>query len=496
MESSEPSTGSHPGVETSSPRARPTANPLETWSLVAAVVLAAFYFSTSFYIASHRPFWVDELLTVDIAQLPDLKTIWSAATHAVDGGSPVYDVVVRGFEKLLGDTEVAARLPSALAMAAGLLIVFDCARRLTDGLHGLITLSVLTCSFLPYYGHEARAYAIYFMLAALSLWIWVLDSRASAVLFGAVIFLAVAMHYYAVLLLVPYALWEAMRWRPWQLPSPKLMAGVVGAVVALALLLPAILAFVPVAAVYAGVAGPVPLEGVREIFSTLFPNGMWLLALIVIWIALSETKDGKFLLQPMQPAETVGWLFLCIPLAGFVVAELKAHAFLGRYFIGALPGVALAFACCTWRYFPGARRVSMGILLILATYGVAEQVMATRHPASNAPIPHDAKLEDALRNDGKQFFVVSNQARYLEALHYSKHPEKYAYLLSLDSGDKHQIMSLARYYPMQFWTLEDIKKHAGETALIAPYPRIVDSLKQAGFEVEVRSTTPLVVYLR
>jgi Dolichyl-phosphate-mannose-protein mannosyltransferase len=495
-ESSVLSAGSSASV--GSPVAQRPPRTLEVWSAVAAVALAIFYFATSLYIAGHRPFWVDELLTVDIARLPDLRTIWSAVTHAVDGGSPVYDVVVRGSLKLPAGEEIAARLPSALAMVAGMLIVFDCARRLTDSLHGLIAISVLMCSFLPYYGHEARAYTLYFMLAALSLWIWVHtrdNSWASAALFGAAIFLAVAMHYYAVLLLVPYGIWELMHWRPWQRPPPKLLAGIAGAAAALLMLLPAIRSFAPVVIVYNRVAGP-SFDGLREVFSTLFPNGLWLLALIAIWVALVKTRGAEVRLQPMDRAETVGWLFLCIPLAGFVVAELKTHAFLGRYFIGALPGIAVAFACCVWRNVHQAWRVSVGVLLILATYGIAQQVAAARHPGHDAPIRHDDKIEEVLRKDGKRFFVLSNQARHLEALHYAKHPEEYAYLASLDSGDQHQTMALARYVPMQFWTLDDLKKHAPETALIAPYPRIVETLKQAGIQVDVRSANPLVVYLR
>src|SRR5271165_4694422 len=88
----------------------------DIWSLVAAAVLAAFFFATSIYISAHRSYWFDEILTVDIAQLPDYRMIWSAVTHGVDGGSPVYDLVVRGFDKLPVNKEVAARLPSVIAM--------------------------------------------------------------------------------------------------------------------------------------------------------------------------------------------------------------------------------------------------------------------------------------------------------------------------------------------------------------------------------------------
>src|SRR5271157_3483638 len=145
--------------------------------------------------------------------------------------APIYFMVVRIFDNFFGHTDFSVRLPSALAMTAGLLLTFDCARRLTDGLHGLIALSVLSCSFLPYYGHEARSYALYFMFASLALWIWAYDkdgSRLGAVYFGAAIFLAVGMHYYAILCLVPYAVWEAWNWKPWRLPSHKMIGGLLG----------------------------------------------------------------------------------------------------------------------------------------------------------------------------------------------------------------------------------------------------------------------------
>ena len=501
MESSEDSAVSCSRVDLISSRAKRMAHTMELCSLIAAAVLAVFYLATSIYIASHCPYWFDEILTVDIAHLPDYRAIWSAVTHAVDGGSPLYDVVVRVSGKLLGNREVAARLPSSLAMVAGMLIVFDCARRLTNGLHGLIAFSILTCSFLPYYGHEARSYAIYFMLAALSLWIWVQtrgNSRSSTILFGTVIFFAVAMHYYAVLLLVPYALWEISRWKPWQPPSPKLIAGVLGAVVALAILSPAILAFAPVAAEY-DIARP-SLSQLQDTFSLLFPD-FFVLALMMIWIGLAGADRG-IVLPSMRPGEAIGWLFLCIPLAGFLAAELKTNAFLGRYFIGALPGIAVAFSTLLWRNFRSARRISLGVLLILATWGVAKQVMKARHPESANPATYAVlSLDGPLQNDGKRFLVFPSPILYLEARYYAEHPERYAFLLESDDSRKvapfRATLNLGRYYPVQSWKFDDLRKHARETAVIAPSPRVLETLKQAGFDVDLRFLKTLeVAYLK
>src|SRR5271166_5749430 len=348
----------HP--RTSEPKQLPKA--AEKWAILAAALLAVFYFATSVQIAAHRLFWFDEFFTVRIAQLPTWTMIWTALSHAADSLPPSYYMLVRAFGTLFGNSEVVARMPSTLAMVAGLLLTFDCARRLTDGLHGLIALSVLTCSFLPYYGYEARSYAIYFMFAALGLWVWTKTASdlRSAIFFGATLWLGVTMHYYAVMCLAPYALWELIRWKPWQRPSSKLIAGVVGVVVPAALLSPLILSFSRKFS--SGFWNRPSFAELRAIFPQLFPDALLLLALIAIWIVLSATDDEDRVVRPMTASESVGWLFLCIPLAGFFLAELGTNAFFSRYFICALPGMAVAFSCLLWLNFVKDERVALGIL--------------------------------------------------------------------------------------------------------------------------------------
>ena len=410
----------------------------ESWSFLAAGALAAFYLVTSVYIASQRLLRFDELLTVHVARLSNWATICAALAHGADGQPPIFYMVVGIFDKLFGHSEVTMRLPSALAMMAGLLITFDCARRLTDGLHGLIALSVLTCSFLLFQGYDARPYAIYFMRAALALWVWTYTrdgSVLSAMSFGAVLFLGVTFHYYFVLCLVPYALWEIIRWKPWQPPSLKLIAGVVGVVLPVAFLSRLILRFA--GQFSPDYYAPPSLGALRATFSNFFPFGMFLLAMIAIWIILTGTSDNSIALEPMPSGESVGWLFLCIPLAGFILAELKTNAYVDRYFIGALPGVAVAFSCCLWRHFHRASLVSLGIFLFLATSGMVNQAWVAWHPDSvNYPeqtaTRQFLKLEDTLRSDGKRFFLFPNSIIYLQAEYYCKPPDEYVMLAAPD----------------------------------------------------------------
>ncbi len=467
------------------------------WTVL-AFALAGFYFATSLYISVHRLLWIDEVLTVLNSRVSGWSTIWEMGKQGVDGLPPAYFMVVRAFDNVFGPSDFAVRLPSALAMTAGMLLIFDCARRLTNGLHGLIALSVLTCSFLPYYGHEARSYALYFMFAAMGFWIWACDRRdtwAWAIAFGATFVCAVAMHYYALLCLVPYAVWEAWNWRPWRLPSRKMMAALSGVACAAAVL------WTPIQAgrrlFPAGFWAKPSLDMVRHTLGELFPDGLLLLALVAVWIALAASKDRTVVLEPMERAERTGWLFLFILPAGYVLAQIT-HVYQLRYFICALPGIAVAFSCWLYRQFHATWRVPVGILLILAACGMARQAVAVRDPNRfyYSPVRQILDIESALRNDGKQFFVLSNQARYVEARHYSKHPEEYALLVPLDIGNLHESRVLAQHNPMQFWTLEDLRKHAGETALLLPLPSDIEALKKAGFEPAVRFTKPItVVYL-
>src|SRR5271167_1034366 len=92
------------------------AGPAGIRSLAAAGILAAFYFTTSLYISSHRLLWIDEVLTVLNTRVPNWTTIWKAATQGVDGLPPIYFMVVRVFDNLFGRTDFSVRLPSALAM--------------------------------------------------------------------------------------------------------------------------------------------------------------------------------------------------------------------------------------------------------------------------------------------------------------------------------------------------------------------------------------------
>src|SRR6516164_7673669 len=130
---------------------KPSTHDRYYWTGIGAI---AFYLLSSLWISYHRLGWYDEVLTFLISRLPH-TTFSKALAGAASALPPGYFLLARLFDGVLGPSDGAMRIPSALALAGGLWITFECARRATDNLHGLAAVALLTTSLLPYYGYEA-----------------------------------------------------------------------------------------------------------------------------------------------------------------------------------------------------------------------------------------------------------------------------------------------------------------------------------------------------
>jgi 4-amino-4-deoxy-L-arabinose transferase-like glycosyltransferase len=101
-----------------------------------------------------RSFWLDEIFSVWRARL-DLTPLWQAP----DPHPPLYYLVLAPFVRAGG--EAAARLPSALASAASVVLAALVARRRAGSLVGLAVAALVAVSPLDvWYAQEARMYAL------------------------------------------------------------------------------------------------------------------------------------------------------------------------------------------------------------------------------------------------------------------------------------------------------------------------------------------------
>ena len=90
------------------------------------IVIGAFAGGFLFAIvnAAMSPFWFDELVTFYVSRLGSPVEIWAAMEQAADPQPPLGYLLAACFQHLLGETELATRLPSLVAFPIATYVFF------------------------------------------------------------------------------------------------------------------------------------------------------------------------------------------------------------------------------------------------------------------------------------------------------------------------------------------------------------------------------------
>jgi mannosyltransferase len=184
-------------------RARPS-----WWPLAALTLLAAALRLSTLGLQS---FWYDEAFTPVHVLHASLGSTLRAVVHT-ENTPPLWYLVAWADVRVLGDGEVALRLPSALAGIATVPVAWMIGRELAGRRAAILTAALVAVNPLfVWYSQEARAYALFVFLAALAMLCFLRARRdptpkrmAAFALSGS---LALLTHYFVVFLLIPMALW-------------------------------------------------------------------------------------------------------------------------------------------------------------------------------------------------------------------------------------------------------------------------------------------------
>jgi uncharacterized membrane protein len=131
----------------------------------------------------HESFWFDELLTMKSATVPIGQVV--NVVRKTENAPPLYFVLLNRWSAVFGTSEMALRMPSALAGVAAVGVVAQLGRRLfhidntnLGEIAGLSAAAILAVqAYHIAYSMEARPYALMFLLA-----LWSCD--AAAAMFG------------------------------------------------------------------------------------------------------------------------------------------------------------------------------------------------------------------------------------------------------------------------------------------------------------------------
>jgi hypothetical protein len=218
-------------------RAPRAARGLARWWPLAALTVAAAALRLS--TLGLQSFWYDEAFTPVHVLHPSLWATLRSVVHS-ENTPPLWYLLAWVDSRILGTGEVALRLPSALAGIATVPVAWAIGRELA-GERAAVACAALV-AFNPlfvWYSQEARAYALFVLMAALAMLCFLRAQReptprrmGAFALAGS---LALLTHYFAAFLLIPMALWLVWgpRTRRTALPAAGALAIVGAALVAL-----------------------------------------------------------------------------------------------------------------------------------------------------------------------------------------------------------------------------------------------------------------------
>jgi mannosyltransferase len=198
-----------PRQATTAPAAR-ARSLLSNPAAIGVALLTVLAAALRFVDIGHQGFWFDEANTALLVHLSPGKMI--GLIPQSESTPPLYYCVAWVWARLFGYGEAPLRALSALAGVAVVPIAYGAGTKLVSQRAGLIVAALTACNpLLIWYSQEARSYELLVMLSAASLLCFAYargeptNRAVTAWVIAAA--LALATHYYALLIVVPEAIW-------------------------------------------------------------------------------------------------------------------------------------------------------------------------------------------------------------------------------------------------------------------------------------------------
>jgi hypothetical protein len=322
----------------------------ETLERHKGAVLAVFsivYFGLTFYRASRKLFWFDELFTVYLCRLPDFKSVWHAVLNGADFNPPLLYLVTQFSERIFGEGHIATRLPEILGFWVFCLCLFRFVSLRLSVLSACVSLLFPLVTGAYWYAYEARAHGLVLGFCGIALVSWQAAAENTArrgwwlFALGGSLACSLLTHSFAFLIFAPIIFGEL-----WRTKSGKHLDWPVWTTIGVSSL--ALLASIPLVSKVVTEAGSQPsflanLVRLRGFYrALLIPNGA---EVLVGWLILTcmfyEEREGFGLKRGFRSYEVFAlWAFVAIPVFEYGAAKFTGAPFLSRYSVSAIAGFA------------------------------------------------------------------------------------------------------------------------------------------------------------
>lgn len=343
-------------------------------------LLVTFVVLSAAVAAARRPLWNDELFTYSFGHLPDTATLWRELGRGAEQTPPGFYLVTQASIRLFGGSDLALRAPEIAGFAVATCCTYAVAARRTSSLYGLIAALVLVCSSARAYAFEARPYALVMACAGLALVSWQRATdggtgrRAGLVGLAASLAAAVAFHYYAVLLLLPFGAALVVHARTARRVDRPLLLALLLGLTPLAVFSPLIVSSYGYSATFWAVPRWLqPIEFFGDVAGPVLSLPLVSTPVVAVAVAVVAGTAVALRRRPAgarAPARLPGHEVVLVvtlallPFAGIVVAKLVTGAFVSRYVISAV--LALAVVAGVLLHHLGRRLVVAGPVAVCA----------------------------------------------------------------------------------------------------------------------------------
>jgi hypothetical protein len=450
--------------------------------------------------ASQKLFWHDELFTLYMARLPSMSHVWAAIATPADGTPPAFHAITRASIALFGDGAIGLRLPSIVGFLVACVSLYVFVRRRSGPVYGLIAFLLPMATNAYSYAYEARAYSVVLGLAGIALISWqaAVDGRKRLWSLGALftsLSVAIACHYYASLLLVPFGIGEAARYRRRHVPDWPLWSILIASVFPLIALQPLIRAAPKLVVGWFSQLSPrAILDGYETV---LVPLVIPALAILVLAGAVSTVAADRTETPPAPPVSE--WLamatLLATPMWAAPLAGLVVGSFVARYALIWVLGfsVLAAFGVAACLRYARVMGTVAGLILLLWTG--AKQTAAVRLLAHDSPTA-DATYRHLLAERNTLLpIAVTHGHTYLPLVEYGPAEIRSRLVMIVppprvvarlgESGDT-PLIGLSKWVPLRIQDLDSFIAARAQFLLYGPSSWILPELRAAGARLTYR----------
>lgn len=403
------------------------------------------YFAAIGLISVHKTLENDELYTLNIARLASLSEVWSALLTGAEQLPPFFYVLTRASIALFGENAFALRLPAMVGVWIMCLCLFHFVTIRSTALYGLVAMLFPLTTGAYYYAYEARPYGLVLGFSGLALICWQTLAENNhrltmLVLFALSLAAAISCHYYAVLILIPFACGEIVRAIKMRRPDVSIWTAMIISLAPLLIFLPLIKSAKSYSTAFWAqpVWGDAPYFYYFMLISAALPITAFLI-LVALYVTLSKKEylvaddEPESSLTVHETAALIG--FLAIPFVSVAMAVFVTHAFTYRYALPATLGLGIMLPMAFKWLLRGHNLLTL-LLVLLLTLGFARRggMVLQEVEARNQQRRQAIKMMQ--QNDEKALPIVCSDAHIFLVLSHYAPPEIKSRLVYLGDPER------------------------------------------------------------